>query len=823
MSEAINNKNFDKKGLTIKSILLVLVIITVIAVLEIVKQLFHADMNFWESILLTIIFSAIITVTASYFFLRKYHDLMNTSVYEMAERTRINRENIYNLSLLESTIESTADGILVVDNNGKVTKANKKFGQLWKVPDSLREEKDDDKLLAFVLDQLKDPNAFVEKVKELYEKPELESFDILEFKDGRIYERFSIPQKLGNEIKGRVWSFRDITERKRTEHELLQSEFRYRSIVEKASDIIYELDVKGNIKYVNPVAERLMKYSSDELIGKSFMDFALPEHRNSMKRVFFTQYLNKTPSIYQESPVITKDGEKLWMGQNVELIFENDEVVGFLAVSRDITKQKELEKILAESEKKYKDLFEKSEDANLIIIDGKFVDCNDATVKMLRYSDKKDLLEKHPSQLSPEKQPDGQSSFEKADQMMNIALEKGSHRYEWYNQKADGEVFPVEVLLTAVDTGGEHKILHTVWRDITESKLAEELLKRERILLRTVIDNIPDSIYAKDSDYRKTLSNKADLRYLGCEKEEDVIGKTDFDFFTKEIAESFYSDDQKIIRDGQLIINREESFFDKHGNVTWLLTSKIPLRDETGKISGLIGIGHDITSRRKTVLIQNALYEISEAAHNVSDMVMLYKRIHEVVGTLMPVKNFYIALYDEKTDLISFPYLVDEFEPYYEPKKKGKGLTEFIIDKGEAFLIDADMDLELRRTGETELVGTPSAIWLGVPLKVDGKTIGVLVVQDYENVNAYGEKEKDLLIFVSAQIALAIEKKRNSDSLARYAEELKELNQTKDRFFSIIAHDLKSPFQGLLGYSQILLEDYESLTEEEKHTLILGS
>ena len=124
----------------------------------------------------------------------------------------------------------------------------------------------------------------------------------------------------------------------------------------------------------------------------------------------------------------------------------------------------------------YRELFERSADAILIIEGDRFVDCNQATVDMLRYETKEQLLKTHPSELSPPRQPDGRESFEKANDNMLIAFERGSHRFEWEHLRADGEVFPVEVLLTAVDYG-DRKILHVVWRDISERKLLEDQLR----------------------------------------------------------------------------------------------------------------------------------------------------------------------------------------------------------------------------------------------------------------------------------------------------------------------------------------------------------
>jgi PAS domain S-box-containing protein len=134
--------------------------------------------------------------------------------------------------------------------------------------------------------------------------------------------------------------------------------------------------------------------------------------------------------------------------------------------------------------------------------------------------------------------------------------------------------------------------------DITRHKKAEEVIQRERILLRTLIDNIPSTIYVKDSKARKMIANRADLECIGCESEEEVFGKTDLDLFSDNIGKRGYEDDMHILATGEPIFNREEYFIDPKGNKRWLQTTKVPVRDERGRITRLLGIGHDITERK---------------------------------------------------------------------------------------------------------------------------------------------------------------------------------------------------------------------------------
>ena len=145
------------------------------------------------------------------------------------------------ISLLDATLESTVDGIMVVNASGQMTKFNRKFVEMWNVPQEILAEKDDGKALTYAITQLKDPEAFTQKVSELYANPEASSFDVFEFKDGRAFERYSQPHRLGGTIVGRVWSFRDVTERRRLESRVLRTQ-RMESIGTLAGGIAHDLN-----------------------------------------------------------------------------------------------------------------------------------------------------------------------------------------------------------------------------------------------------------------------------------------------------------------------------------------------------------------------------------------------------------------------------------------------------------------------------------------------------------------------------------------------------------------------------------------------------
>ncbi|CAG0951374.1 MAG: PAS domain S-box protein [Bacteroidetes bacterium] len=144
-------------------------------------------------------------------------------------------------------------------------------------------------------------------------------------------------------------------------------------------------------------------------------------------------------------------------------------------LKKQITELKKFKNVAKDNESKYRSLFEMSDDAILVIEDHTFVECNKAVVKMLGYKNKEELLNTHPSELSPEKQPDGRCSYEKAQEMMALAIQNGSHHFEWIHTRANGEDFPVEVWLSSFKFKGKI-LINTIWRDLTEKKKAEQTI-----------------------------------------------------------------------------------------------------------------------------------------------------------------------------------------------------------------------------------------------------------------------------------------------------------------------------------------------------------
>ncbi|HEV8419755.1 MAG TPA: PAS domain S-box protein [Actinomycetota bacterium] len=254
--------------------------------------------------------------------------------------------------MLRATIESTADGILVVDNNGRTTYANARFAEMWRIPEDLLATRSDEQLLEFVLDQLVDPEEFLSKVRELY-RTDRESFDALHFKDGRVFERYSRPLRGDDGVAGRVWSFRDVSERKQTEEAVRAAETKYRTLIEQIPAITYIDATEGPVTtlYISPQTEAILGYTPADwfddphLLSKQIH----PEDHDRWRAE--VQKCEQTGEPFRlEYRILGRDGRVVWVhDESVLLRDEADRPLFWQGVMFDITERKQAEEQLEQA------------------------------------------------------------------------------------------------------------------------------------------------------------------------------------------------------------------------------------------------------------------------------------------------------------------------------------------------------------------------------------------------------------------------------------------------------------------------------------------
>lgn len=574
--------------------------------------------------------------------------------------------------------------------------------------------------------------------------------------------------------------------------------------------VIFKPD--GTILKVNDATLKMSGYTEDELKSISDFLFVYPDDINKTKKHIKKILEGKITSYKTEKRYITKDKKVLHAFISIAVVKKyRGKPTELIAIIENVSEVKKAKSELAFEQALLNSLLDGIPDTIYFKdLNSRFIKANKAMLKKHGFNSIDEVKGKTDFELFGDEH--AKQAFEDEQKIIQtgIPIINKEEKEDW----SDGRTtWVLTTKMPLFDKDGRIIGTFGLSRDITEKVQAEEQIRNSEKLYRSLFENSIDGMFLMTDVFLDC--NQAVCEMLQYEKNE-LLGLTPAD-----ISPEFQPNGKKSIDYANEKIN--EALNGNPQNFTWihqrkdgkLIETEVSLKDVSISGDRLVqAIVRDVTERNKNERIREALLEISQAAFTVQDIHQLYEKIHNVVGKLMSSKNFYIAIYNEADQTISFPYWVDEFDPPQPTKKLGKGLTEYVLRTGKAALIDPEKDLELRRLGEVELIGSPQAIWLGVPL-VDNKTIGVIVVQDYENEKAFGEEEVQILTFVSEQIAQAIERTRHANEIQKIADELRILNNTKDKFFSIIAHDLRNPFITILGFTDLLLTDYKELDESE--------
>ena len=298
----------------------------------------------------------------------------------------------------------------------------------------------------------------------------------------------------------------------------------------------------------------------------------------------------------------------------------------------------------------------------------------------------------------------------------------------------------------------------------TNGNLAAVPLTLEKAYFEQIIENAPDAISIVDADHRILRINGEFTRLFGFTAAEAADKRLDQLIVPPDrYAETAWiTDCIKTQRKLSLETSRQR----KDGALVEVLLST-SLVTINGRRVGSYASYRDITEQKRAEELNAALYAIAARRQSAEDLQQFFAAIHNIVGQLMNARNFYIALYDAQSQLLTFPYFVDEEDRPPASKPLGRGLTEYVLRSGEPLLATPSVFEELMQRGEVELIGAPSVDWLGVPLKSGTNCIGVVVVQSYSQNARFQERDREILKFVSQQLAATIEHKRYEDALRR--------------------------------------------------------
>ncbi len=545
----------------------------------------------------------------------------------------------------------------------------------------------------------------------------------------------------------------------------------YRFIMEYAQDIIYRTDRSGRFTFINPAVIRLLGYHETEMLGHPALDLLHSNYRRRTEHFYIRQFLRKTPSTYYEFPLLTKAQQTLWVGQHVQLLLRDQEVIGFQAVMRDISARKETEAALRFSQDRYRALFESSPEMLLTVdAEGRLLTVNATATAELGYSAEELIGQPISLIVHADDRPAVQQHF-------TDCLLRPGHvlRGEFRKLRKGGSPLWVREASRAVrNPNGQFDIL-IVCENVTERKGMEDALTHTRQLLESIVEHIPHMVFLKDAkELRFAQFNKAGEQLIGLPREA-LLGKNDFDLFPREQAEFFTAKDRDVLTGGALLDIPAEPIQTKDHGLRWLHTKKLALYDHTGVPRYLLGISEDITDQKQRQEIeqlrlgqlatqQNVLHKLAEdpSIHSGHPQ-QAFPVMTEHAASTFAVERASIWLFDGTQSAL---VLQDLFEG--TPKRHSQG-TILSINEYPAYLRAletepyslaahaAQTDPRTRELTPSYLTPLGIVSMLDAPIRRHGRVVGVLCLEHTGPPKTWTSEEEAFAASLAAMATLTLE------------------------------------------------------------------
>lgn len=593
------------------------------------------------------------------------------------------------------------------------------------------------------------------------------------------------------------------------------------AVLQSIQDGMIVLDAQGRVLDYNPAAVALLPCPSELRVGQPLAQ-ACPELGAALEQMDQAGQVRR--EVLWENGSGPRFCELSLSRLSEQAIFPWEDQalppLGRLLTLRDVTAQRHFDQVLRESEARYRTMFEASADAIFLeTISGRILDCNSVACEMHGYT-KEELLQMKVSDLVP---PDQAAAI--AQQFAQL-LETGWLQTQAVNRRRDGEVFPVEIRMRQVTVDDEPCVIVYV-RDLTAQERAARSLERQTQELLALYQTLLEINAQQDLSLLLPAIVERLVNLLGAPMGalyltvEDPPGQAQPELelvVSYRLPEGYlgrrlrYGEglSGRVAQSGEIMVVEDYETWPykapQFAEARFHRILAVPLKIQE-RVLGVINITDDVkcgpfepeeiqlvnlfagqaalalynarlyaaaqaelVERTRMQAVQHALYQISQAALTAADLRELYAQIHAVIRNLMPAEYMYIALYDPQSDLLSFPYYTDPYDQPPEPAPPGRGLTEYVLRSGQPLYAPPEVFEDLLRRGEVEMIGASSLDWIGVPLFNQGRPIGVLAVQTYDEALRLGPADLEVLSFVSTQIAMAIERKR-AEAALRASEE----------------------------------------------------
>jgi len=626
-------------------------------------------------------------------------------------------------------------------------------------------------------------------------------------------------------------SFFDLTEL----HKAKEDAERARNIIENSPHVIWHLTIVNNREKLVFITKNVSQfgYNAEELLKneKSILKtIVYPEDLKEVISAPFDKLKKEKKSFHGEFRVLTKSGEVRWI-EAYSTIHKNtkNNRIDLLGIVSDITERKLSELELERNRNTYSAIFQNTPFGILYFNSkGEIIDFNDRFVIILG-STKSKL--KGINFLKYLRNKGVHNAV-----VDTLKGKKGEYRGK-YTIITSGKTVDIRFISTPIidEKSGEINGL-ALLEDITEQQRVREQLiashdefKRLAEEQNFLLKNINDLVYRQDVNGNYEYISPSVKKILGYSPKEYLRLTRDHSLLSDNPKNNVAIENTKrILEKGEKIKPYVVELLHKSGRKVQLEINENPILIN-GDVVGLIGVARDITEKYEREKIQEALFQISNARDNSENLYNLYDNIYSIIRDLMPAENVAFSVYSEVTKLLSFEFFTDQHDSKPEPHPLKHGFTEYILKRKKGGIFKKERIKKLIDSGKIDLIGTLPESVLAVYFVFSDTMKGVALLQDYNNPNAYGKREYQIINFVYSEIILVINKKQAEEDLIRSNKELTEaeaklrqqtielrkVNDNKDKFFSIVAHDLRSPFTALLGLSKMLADSVDEFEKEE--------
>ena len=531
---------------------------------------------------------------------------------DVTERKKIEQQIQESQEKYKRLFDSIPDLIIETDDTGNILVVNQMMAKSLGFPS--------EKLIGKNIFEVLPKEIAAERAK--IARRALEERKIIECEDeraGRYFHNIYVPVFYPDGKKTIQTVIRDVTEQKKAEEKIKASEEKLRDLFENVNDLIQSIDSNGRFIYVNKKWLRTLGYTEDEVKNLTITDILrkdqIPHCMEIIKEICNGRSFDKIETIF-----VSKDGREVYVEGNANAKFEDGKFIATRSIFRDVTEKKKAEEELKESEERHRILFESSRDAIMTLEPPSwgFTSGNPATVEMFKANNEEEFISHGPWELSPEHQPDGRPSKEKAKEMIETAMREGSNFFEWTHRSLDGTNFPATVLLTRMEIKGKQFLQATV-RDITDRKKYEEALYDSRERYRTIFENSAVAIMATDDKENIISWNAYTEKMLGMDKN---------DLYMKSVKSLYPEDEWKKIREENLRQKGMQHHFEtrmlkKNNEPIDIDISLSIIKDKDGTITGSIGVIRDITKRK---IAENELNKEHQ------QLISINQNLEEIVG-----------------------------------------------------------------------------------------------------------------------------------------------------------------------------------------------